>query len=73
MTSSDVSSCPFCGNAGNRDPRHTFSWNYMRGLVAVSCGQCCATGPFVRLAGSTSDTEDEALRLWNERKPINAI
>ena len=64
----DVRECPHCGNPGTRDPRHTFHWNHMQRLVSVCCGQCGATGPFARLVRSGAKAEDEALRLWNERK-----
>ena len=72
MTATDVRECPHCGNPGTRDPRHTFHWNHMQRLVSVCCGQCGATGPFARLTRSGAKAEDEALRLWNERKTPNA-
>ncbi len=72
MTSTtEVMPCPHCGNSGTRDPRHTFHWNHMQRTVSVQCGQCLATGPFARLLRSGRRAEDEALRLWNERKTPN--
>lgn len=58
----DLAPCPFCGNSGKRDPRHTFAQTL--GTVAVRCGQCGAEGPFER-AGL--DCEARALAAWNRR------
>lgn len=66
--STELKPCPFCGNAGNRDPRHTFWIDEHRRLVAVRCGSCGAKGPWVRHTdGCGEDSEGASLHQWNRR------
>lgn len=59
--------CPFCGNSGTKDPRHTYHWTAR--IVSVKCGQCGADGPWARMDRSERDAEAEALAEWNRRTP----
>lgn len=45
--------CPFCGESGLRN----FSYDL---LYYYACDMCDSTGPL-------ADSEEEALKLWNER------
>lgn len=63
---SELMSCPFCDNAGNRDPRHTFWMDEHRVVMAVCCGNCGAHGPWVR-DRSEDKMMAESLKEWNRR------
>ncbi len=56
-----IKPCPFCGNDGSHDPRHTFSHQYKQ--VAVRCGNCEAMG-------SLKWSEAFAIIAWNRRADL---
>jgi hypothetical protein len=59
----ELKPCPYCGNHGDRDPRHTY-YRFGRHdqCVAEQCGQCGAMGPWNR-----EGSEPVALADWNRR------
>ena len=55
--------CPFCGSPGQIfEWRHDDAWENHEGFGWLECSYCGARGP-------TSDSRQEAIRAWNERKP----
>lgn len=65
---SDLQACPFCGNGGRVDPRHSFVWNYdIQTDVAIQCGQCGARGPWFRIGKTSEQACTDAAAAWNRR------
>lgn len=67
--------CPFCGNAGDSDPRQTFGFNGPdRADVVITCGNCGARGPWVRYRETKgydlAACETEALDRWKKRAAL---
>jgi len=62
----EMRACPFCASTDLQPSFH--SHPHLGTVVCVSCSECDAEGPPIKVETSTADAISGAHALWNQRQ-----